>query len=118
MSRVEDLIGACASWPDAALRADFADTVLPEASTDRERDLLAAYYRARTRHASFKPGSWTTSNHHQVAAAWRQQAAAAAASSGPGPRRCRRPGCGRELRGRADQAYCGQRCRKAASRAR
>jgi hypothetical protein len=82
--------------PDAALRADFQDCVLPEAKDDHAREVLQDYYNRRRRHRSFQPGSFTHNNHIE----------ALATVAG----RCEV--CGKPARGRT----CGARCRKTLSR--
>jgi hypothetical protein len=116
---VDQLVEHCAGMGDRALRHDFAECVFGEGRTEADREQLAAYYRARTGHPTFKPGSWTANNHRAVIAAWRagvdgQKAAAARAAATA--RRCKH--CGRDLRKGSRAATCGDRCRKALSRAR
>lgn len=115
---VDQLVDHCAAMSDRALRGDFAECVLDEARTGGDREQLAAYYRARTKHPTFKPGSWTANNHRAVVAAWRAGAAgtrAAAAKATAPAARCEH--CGRDLPKGSRAVTCSARCRKARSRA-
>jgi hypothetical protein len=112
--------------PDRALRVDFEACVLDEARDEVEREQLRLYYRARTKHPTFKPGSWKDCNHRAVVAAWRTAAdqvgavaagrAKAAALAASPTRGCEQ--CGRDLPKGSRAKTCGPRCRKALSRTR
>jgi hypothetical protein len=109
---IEQLLAHCALMTDRSLKDDFVDTVLPEAREPADREALHEYYLMRRRHPSFRPGSATANNHGEVVKAWR---AKITTPVGPADRRCEV--CNRAFRGRADRRTCGQRCRKALSRA-
>jgi len=64
MITARSLIRHCELYaPDAWLMHNFFACVLPLAQDEAARDVLLGYYHRRTRHKSFKRGSWTHNNH-------------------------------------------------------